>query len=78
MNEELYITGSDDILSVGTGYTECEWCFQFDDEEPHPFASSESDDPYLTITIRNTSESILVFTHGDKTFKIFARQKTKK
>lgn len=71
MNNKNEQTGSEPVI-----YKNCEWCFQFDDEEPHPFASSsDADEPYLTFTLKTTSESTLVFTYGEKTFKLFAREK---
>jgi hypothetical protein len=59
-------------------YNNCEWCFQFDDNEPYVFAAVENptETPKVTFTINNTSKSTITFTHNDRTFKIFARELT--
>ena len=57
---------------------ECEWCFQFDNDEPKVFAWTNDDDddesPTVTFTIGNTKEAYISFTKDDKTFKLFARE----
>jgi hypothetical protein len=60
----------------------CEWCFQFDEDEPQIFAwTSEGDDkdedPKVIFTITNTENSYITFTHKNgKSFKLFARELT--
>jgi hypothetical protein len=62
-------------------YEECEWCFQFDNDEPQIFAWTDSDmekneDPKIVFSITNTENSYISFTNGEtgKQFKIFARE----
>ena len=59
---------------------QCEWCFQFDDDEPKIFAWTEEDmtdeDPTVTFTIGNTEGAYVSFTKDGKTFKLFARELT--
>lgn len=64
-------------------YDECEWCFQFDDNEPQVFAWTDvdmiNDEPQVQFTISNNEHSNITFTHNDgKMFKIFAREMTEK
>ena len=60
----------------------CEWCFQFDNEEPQVFAWTGEDDnndeePKVIFTITNTKDSYINFTHKNgKSFKLFARELT--
>ena len=59
---------------------QCEWCFQFNDDEPKIFAWTQEDmtneEPTVTFTIANTEGAYVSFTNakGDKTFKLFARE----
>ena len=62
-------------------YDNCEWCFQFDDDEPYVFAAVEkpeepSEPPKVTFTINNNSDSNITFTYNGRTFKLFARELT--
>ena len=64
-------------------YEECEWCFQFDDGEPHVFAWTNEDmqneEPQVQFTISNNADSNITFTHPNgNVFKIFAREMTDK
>jgi hypothetical protein len=60
----------------------CEWCFQFDEDEPQVFAwTGEGDnldeEPKVIFTITNTENSYITFTHKNgKSFKLFARELT--
>ena len=60
----------------------CEWCFQFDGDEPQIFAwtgenDSKDEDPKVMFTITNTKDSYITFTHKNgKSFKLFARELT--
>jgi hypothetical protein len=64
-------------------YNPCEWVVQFDEDEPQVFASTNEEDteeqPEINITLQNTSESHLIFedTKTGKTFRIYARPKSK-
>jgi len=57
---------------------QCEWCFQFDDDEPKVFAWTEEDmkdqEPTVTFTIGNTEGAYVSFTKDGKMFKLFARE----
>jgi hypothetical protein len=59
---------------------QCEWCFQFDEDEPKVFAWTDEDmqdeDPTVTFTIGNTEGAYVSFTKDGKTFKLFARPLT--
>ena len=62
-------------------YEECEWCFQFDDNQPQVFAWTDEnmgdDEPQVQFTISNNEHSNITFTHKDgNVFKIFAREMT--
>jgi hypothetical protein len=60
----------------------CEWCFQFDGDEPQIFAwtgedDSKDEEPKVMFTITNTKDSYITFTHKNgKSFKLFARELT--
>jgi hypothetical protein len=60
----------------------CEWCFQFDGDEPQIFAwtgenDSKDEEPKVMFTITNTKDSYINFTHKNgKSFKLFARELT--
>lgn len=68
------------IVNNGT-YKDCEWCFQFDDNEPFVFASTkpfyEGKDAKISFTLTNQTNTNLVFKDSNtgKEFKIFAREK---
>lgn len=60
---------------------QCEWVFQFDEDEPQVFAwtneDMEGEEPQVQFTISNTKNSNITFTHKNgKSFKIFAREMT--
>jgi hypothetical protein len=61
-------------------YEECEWCFQFDEEEPQVFAWTDDElnkdeEPKVVFTITNVENSYITFTHkSGKVFKLFARE----
>ena len=62
-------------------YEECEWCFQFDEDEPQVFAWTDDDlnkseDPKVIFTITNVENSYITFQNGKsgKLFKLFARE----
>jgi len=56
---------------------ECEWCYQFDEDEPKVFAWTNEDmqdeEPAVTFTIGNTEGAYVSFTKDGKTFRLFAR-----
>jgi hypothetical protein len=57
----------------------CEWVIQFDNDVPQVLAIAEEDSetPEINITIKNTSESHIMFTDPEtgKVFRIYARPK---
>ena len=89
-NEEVTIQDqSEQLESIGNitlsqkKYEECEWCFQFDEDEPQIFAwtdneSDKNEDPKVIFTITNAENSYITFQNGKsgKLFKLFARELT--
>lgn len=62
---------------------DCEWCFQFDEDEPQVFAWTDpemdkNEDPKVIFSISNIENSFIGFKSSktDKSFKIFARETT--
>ena len=80
-SEQLQPTGN--ITLSQKKYEECEWCFQFDEDEPQIFAwtdneSDKNEDPKVIFTITNVENSYITFQNGKtgKVFKLFARELT--
>lgn len=77
--QEREITGEQITLAQPNviEYSQAEWVFQFDDNEPVVFAwSNEEGDPgEVNIKLKPNSASNLIFTDrdGTRTFKMFAR-----
>ena len=71
--EEATVSGSH---LRGEKFDDCEFVFQFDNDEPVVFAttSKNSFSRSLTIKIDSTSHGNLTFNHNGRTFKIFARE----
>jgi hypothetical protein len=67
-----------EVIPHSKTYINCEWCFQFDKDEPRVFAAGSQKDTseplHLDITIKNTSESNIEFSYNGRTFRIFARE----
>jgi hypothetical protein len=57
--------------------TNVEWCFQFDDDEPHVFAIAGGNIPQLTFEMGDDKSTSVVFKKDNKVFKLFARKKEK-
>jgi hypothetical protein len=60
MDSDLFLTKIENIV-----YDNCEWCFQFDDEEPRVFAAAEKPEdpietPKVTFTLSNNCNSNIV------------------
>jgi hypothetical protein len=59
---------------------QCEWVFQFDEDEPQIFAWTSEDmtneEPTVTFTISNTKDAYISFTNRNsgKKFKLFPRE----
>jgi hypothetical protein len=53
-------------------FNDVEFCFQFDDNEPVPFANGTNE---ISIKVDGTSEGIITFTDNNKNFTIFARER---
>lgn len=81
-NEEtVYEMGTLSIGTIDKKFDECEWVFQFDDDEPIIFAWTKEnnleEEPKIVLTIDNIDGSNIEFrSNGDKKFKIFARELT--
>ena len=78
-SEQLQPIG--DITLSQKKYEECEWCFQFDEDEPQVFAWTDdelnkSEDPKVIFTITNVENSYITFQNGKtgKLFRLFARE----
>ena len=62
---------------------DCEWCFQFDEDEPQIFAWTDSnlpsdENPKVVFSITNLENSYITFQNSKtgKLFKLFARELT--
>ena len=78
-SEQLEPIGS--IALSQKKYEDCEWCFQFDEDEPQVFAWTDdelnkSEDPKVIFTITNVENSYITFQNGKtgKLFRLFARE----
>jgi hypothetical protein len=89
-NEEVTIEDqSEQLQSIGDitlsqkKFEQCEWVFQFDEDEPQIFAWTSEDmtdeDPTVTFTVSNTKDAYISFTNREtgKKFKLFARELSK-
>lgn len=75
MNDFKFFNGLSLRLSawnVNNDIIDCEYCFQFDDDEPQVFADGSNN---LTITVTPTTGGYMTFTHGGRSFRIFARER---
>lgn len=79
-NEELVIPEFGMASINQEKYDDCEWCFQFDNDEPQIFAwmddeLNKEEDPKVMFSITNVKDSYINFTHQNgKVFKLFARE----
>jgi hypothetical protein len=66
-----------DALPTHAKLKECEWCFQFGEDEPQIFAWTNDEDldenPTVTFTITNSEDSYITFSKNGNIFKLFAR-----
>ena len=60
------------IYFTPTRIDNCEFCFQFDDEDPIAFGTGPNE---LTLTINPTTDGSINFNDNGRRFKIFARQR---
>ncbi len=72
-----------DVTLTQRRYEECEWCFQFDEDEPQIFAWTDSnlpsdENPKVVFSITNVENSYITFQNSKtgKLFKLFARELT--
>lgn len=62
----------------------CEWCFQFDDDEPVVFATASeknfTSEPKISFTLTNRIDSTITFFNekSGKKLKIYTREKNSK
>ena len=86
-NETVELSMSDDemrdrlLTLTQTEYKDCEWCYQFDEDEAQVFAWTDengpSDEPpSVTFTLTNNNNSYITFKNKDKLFRLFARELT--
>jgi hypothetical protein len=86
-NETTIQLQSETLPSIGNitlsqkKYEECEWCFQFDEDDPQVFAWTDdelnkNEDPKVIFTITNVENSYITFQNGTtgKLFRLFARE----
>ncbi len=80
-NESPNIEQFGEISLTQEKYDDCEWCFQFDEDEPQIFAwtdgnENSEEEPTVTFTITNRKNSYITFTNSKtgKVFKLFARE----
>ena len=80
-SEQLQQLG--DVTISQKRYEECEWCFQFDGDEPQIFAWTDSnlpsdENPKVVFSITNLENSYITFQNSKtgKLFKLFARELT--
>ena len=65
-------------------FEECEWCYQFDEDEPNIFAwtdeEMEDEKPEVKFTLSNVDGAFISFTDKitGKKFKLFSREMTDK
>ena len=71
------------VIEQPQKWVNCEWCFQFDDDEPQIFAWTDDEmdseeNPEVTFTISNNKDSYIGFTNvqNGKAFKLFSRELT--
>jgi FPC/CPF motif-containing protein YcgG len=67
--EEVVEFKSPEVTLRQKKYEECEWCFQFDEDEPQVFAwtddeSDNNEDPKVIFTITNVENSYITFQEG--------------
>jgi hypothetical protein len=68
-----------EVSNMGTIVNNCEWCFQFDDDEAIVFANSKEDakdeDKKISFTLGNNTASNITFKSNDKVMKLFVRER---
>ena len=68
-----------EVSNMETIVNNCEWCFQFDDDEAIVFASSNEDandeDKKISFTLGNNTASNITFKSNDKVMKLFVRER---
>lgn len=78
---EIVSTPSANLEFNSQTFKDCEWCFQFDDNEPHVFASTKpfynGEDAKISFTLTNQKNTNIVFKDSKtgKEFKLFVRER---
>lgn len=82
LNPFLTLDESQSVKLLTSPYIDCEWCFQFDNDEPQVFASTTSDyeegkEEKLSFTLTNQTNTYIIFKDNKtgREFKLFAREK---
>ena len=87
--ESIFLTtetpGSSSFNIAGTKHIDdCEWCFQFDDNDPIVFATALKKDfttiPKISFTLTNRTDSTMTFfdEKSGKKLKLYSREKISK
>lgn len=81
--EVLETPATSEVTISQERWVNCEWCFQFDNDEPHIFAWTDDnidseENPEVTFTVSNTKDSFISFSQPKtgKSFKLFSRELT--
>ena len=79
--EVLETPSTAEVTITNEKYEHCEWCFQFDEDEPQVFAWTDDEigsdeEPTVTFNISNNKDAFISFTHTQtgKVFKLFSRE----
>jgi hypothetical protein len=68
-----------EIVPVDVIVNNCEWCFQFDNDEPIVFGSSNEgareEQKKITFTLGNNTGSNITFKSNEKILKLFVRER---
>ena len=68
----LFTTAIPRFAIYPTRIEDCEFCFQFNDDEPVVFATGTNE---CNITINPTTHGNITFNDNNNVFKIFARER---
>lgn len=75
----IFLANDNFSIAGTTHFDECEWCIQFDDDEPNIFATGSTSGgvPKITFSLTNRSDCNIMFfdERTNKKLKIFTRKK---